>query len=147
MLYIGIDLSDKFFDSCITNTNGDVLDRNRFDFHHDGFCSLTNLIQKLCQEHKTDHQECILGLENPRSSLVDFLTQRGYTVVLTQPNAICNYRKSRTSSGAKSDQADAQLIADYVREHHRNLRSIGIPDEQIRELSLLLEDKIGRAHV
>ena len=143
MLYIGIDLSDKFLDSCITNEHGDVLNRNRFDFDHDGFCSLVKLIQKHSQESQTDEHvsKCIIGLENPRSSLVDFLTQRGYSVVLTQPNAICNYRKSRTSSGAKSDQADAQLIADYVREHHRNLRTISIADESIRELSLLLEDR------
>ncbi len=145
MLYIGVDLSDKFLDSCITNSYGDVLSRNRFDFNHDGFCSLVKLIQEHYQESQTDQQErvieCIVGLENPRSSLVDFLTQRGYTVVLTQPNAICNYRKSRTSSGAKSDQADAQLIADYVREHRKSLRAIQIPDETMRELSLLLEDR------
>jgi len=137
MLYIGVDLSDKFFDSCITNSFGDVLDRNRFDMNHDGFCSFLKLIQ----EHQTDSQECIIGLENPRSGLVDFLAQHGYTVVLTNPNAISSYRKSRTPSNAKSDEADAQLIADYVREHHKSLRRIQMPDETMRELSLLLEDR------
>ena len=37
MLYIGVDLSDKHFDSCMTNSYGDVLSRNRFDFDDDGF--------------------------------------------------------------------------------------------------------------
>ncbi len=137
MLYIGVDLSDRFFDSCITNSYGDVLTRNRFDFDHDGFCSFI----KLVQERQTDNQECIIGLENPRSQLVDFLAQRDCTVVLTNPNAISSYRKSRKPSKAKSDQADAQLIADYVREHHKSLRCIQIPDEAVRELSLLLEDR------
>ena len=137
MIYVGVDLSDKFFDSCITNSYSDVLSKNKFDFDYDGFCSLVKLIQ----EHQTDSQECIIGLENPRSGLVDFMTQRGYTVVLTNPNAISSYRKSRKPSKAKSDQADAQLIADYVREHHKSLRCIQIPDETIRELSLLLEDR------
>jgi transposase len=137
MIYIGVDLSDRFFDSCITNSYGDVLNRNRFDFDYDGFCSFSKVIQ----EHQTDTQECIVGLENPRSRLVDFLTQRGYTVVLTNPIAISSYRKSRKPSKAKSDPADAQLIADYVREHHRSLRSIQIPEETVRELSLLLEDR------
>jgi transposase len=137
MIYIGVDLSDRFFDSCITNSYGDVLTRNRFDFDYDGFCSFTKVIQ----EHQTDTQECIVGLENPRSRLVDFLTQRGYHVVLTNPTAISSYRKSRKPSKAKSDQADAQLIADYVREHLKSLRSIQIPEETVRELSLLLEDR------
>jgi transposase len=137
MIYIGVDLSDRFFNSCITNSYGDVLSRNRFDSDHDGFCSLVKLIQ----EHQTDSQEVIIGLENPRSGLVDFLAQRGYAVVLTNPNAICSYRKSRKPSKAKSDQADAQLIADYVREHHKSLRCIQIPDEDMKELSLLLEDR------
>ena len=137
MLYIGVDLSDRFFDSCITNSYGDVLTRNRFDLDYDGFCSFTKVIQ----EHQTDSQECIVGLENPRSRLVDFLTQRGYHVVLTNPTAISSYRKSRKPSKAKSDQADAQLIADYVREHHKSLRCIQIPEETVRELSLLLEDR------
>jgi transposase len=137
MLYIGVDLSDKFFDSCITNSYGDVLNRNRFDFDYDGFCSFTKVIQ----EHQTDTHKSIIGLENPRSRLVDFLTQRGYQVVLTNPIAISSYRKSRKPSKAKSDQADAQLIADYVREHHTSLRAIQIPEETVRELSLLLEDR------
>ena len=137
MIYIGVDLSDKFFDSCITNSYGDVLNRNRFDLDYDGFCSFTKVIQ----EYQTDTQECIVGLENPRSRLVDFLTQRGYQVVLTNPTAISSYRKSRKPSKAKSDPADAQLIADYVREHHKSLRCIQIPEETVRELSLLLEDR------
>jgi len=139
MLYIGVDLSDKFFDSCITDSSGNVLARNRFDFDHDGFCSFSKLIQQCLQEHQTDTS--VIGLENPRSQLVDFLTQRGCTVLLTNSTAISSYRKSRKPSKAKSDPAEAQLIADYVREHHKSLRCIQIPDETMRELSLLLEDR------
>jgi len=141
MLYIGFDLSDDHFDSCITNQYSDVLDRNRFSSDQNGFCSLTKLVHKLCQEFNEAQDECIFGLENPRHPLVDFLTQDGYCVILTQPNAISNYRKSRKPSGTKTDAGDAQLISDYVREHGKNLRNIKIADEDIRELSLLLEDR------
>lgn len=137
MIYIGVDLSDKFFDSCITNSSGDVLNRNRFDFDHDGFCSFIKLIS----EYLSKVSDCVIGLENPRSSLVDFLIQRGYNVLFTNPNAIFSYRKSRANSNSKSDEADAQLIADYVRENHKRLKSIQMSDEAIRELSLLLEDR------
>jgi hypothetical protein len=36
---------------------------------------------------------------------------------------------------------DARLIADYIREHHKSLRTIRMPDDTIRELSILLEDR------
>ncbi len=140
ILNIGIDLSDKFFDSCITDSQGIVLSRNRFDLSHDGFCSFIKLIHEH-ELHETDSHKCIIGLENPRSRLVDFLADRGYTVMLTNPSAISSYRKSRKPSKAKSDRDDAKLMADYLREHHTSLRCIQIPDEDIRELSLLLEDR------
>ena len=44
MLYIGVDLSDKFFDSCIINSQGIALSRKRFDLSHDGFCSFIKLV-------------------------------------------------------------------------------------------------------
>jgi len=137
MLYIGIDLSDKYFDSCITNSQGVVLSTRRFDMDESGFISLLTHLHK----HNSQDQECLIGLENPRSRLVDFLSNRGYSVMQTQPNAISNYPKSTSPSGAKSDKGDARVISDYLREHHTQLSSIHIPDETIRELSLLLEDR------
>jgi len=137
MFFIGIDLSDKFLDSCMVDSATDVLARSRFDFTNDGFCSFIQHIQ----EHGVDNQNCIIGLENPRSTMVDFLIQRGYTVLLANPYSIAKYRESRSPSRAKSDQADAQYIADYIREHYKTIRPISIPDERIRELSILLEDR------
>ena len=94
MLYIGIDLSDNFFDSCITDSQNTVLSTKRFDLSHGGFCSFI----KLVHEHEKHSHRCIVGLENPRSRLVDFLAGRGYTVMLTNPNAISSYR-----SGARAE--------------------------------------------
>ncbi len=129
MLYIGIDLSDTFFDSCITDSQGIVLSTKRFDLSHDGFCSFIKLVHEHeVHEHETDNHKCVIGLENPRSRLVDFMAGRGYTVMLTNPNAISSYRKSRKPSKVKSDKGDAKLIADYVREHRASLRCIQIPD-------------------
>jgi transposase len=72
---------------------------------------------------------------------VDFLVTRGYTILPINPNALARYRESRSPSKAKSDQANAQLIADYIREHQRALRVVKIPGEKVRELKLLLEDR------
>ena len=137
MFFIGVDLSDKFFDSCITNSFRDVVSRNRFDFNDDGFYSFIHHIR----ERVINSQDCIIGLENPHSRLVDFLVTRGYTILPVNPGAIARYRESRSPSRAKSDQGDAQLIADYIGEHRKALRAVKIPDEKVRELKLLLEDR------
>jgi transposase len=104
MLFIGVDLSDKFFDSCTCDSSGNNLSKSSFDFDDDGFCSFVSQTQK----HESDSQSCIIGIENPHSRLVDFLIQRGYTVMLTNPESIARYRESRTPSRAKSDPADAK---------------------------------------
>jgi transposase len=137
MLFIGVDLSDKTFDSCITNSEGNVLAINKFDFDDDGFSEFVCKITL----HESDSKNCIIGIENPRSRLVDFLIQRGFNVIPTHPLSISKYRESRIPSKAKSDPMDARLIADYIREHHKSLRAINLPDDTIRELSILLEDR------
>jgi len=43
MLFIGVDLSDKSFDSCITNSEGDVLTINKFN------CQWHNINVHLCR--------------------------------------------------------------------------------------------------
>jgi len=137
MLFIGVDLSDKTFDFCITNSEGDVLNISKSDFDDDGFSVFVFKIE----QYEPDSQMCIIGLENPHSRLVDFLIQRGYNVIPTHPQSIAKYRESRIPSRAKSDPMDARIIADYIREHHKNLRTISLPDDTIRELSILLEDR------
>lgn len=105
MLFIGVDLSDKCFDSCIIDSDGNVMSINKFDFDDDGFCAFVCVIQK----HEADTDNCIVGLEDARSRLVDFLMQRGYTVMPTHPESIARYRESRFPSRAKSDPVDARL--------------------------------------
>jgi transposase len=137
MSFIGIDLSDKDFHACMTDGSGNKVSASSFDFNDDGFYSLIQWFRN----HEISSDNCMIGLENPRSRLVDFLNQRKYTILPVNPNATAKYRESRSPSGVKSDPGDAHLIADYIREHEKALRPIRIPDEKIRELMLLLEDR------
>lgn len=68
MFFIGIDLSDRFFDSCISNSSGDVLSNSRFDFNDDGFASFVRKIG----EYESDSKNCIVGIENPHSPSINF---------------------------------------------------------------------------
>lgn len=60
MLFIGVDLSDKSFDSCITNSQGDVLTINKFNFDDDGFSAFVFKIE----QHEPESQKCRSG-ESP----------------------------------------------------------------------------------
>ena len=137
MFFIGIDLSDKDFHACITDDSGNKVSASSFDFNDDGFYSFIQWLRK----HESNTSNSVIGLENPRSRLVDFLKQRQYTVLYVNPNATARYRESRSPSGVKSDSGDAHLIADYIREHQKALRVVMIPEEKTRELKLLLEDR------
>ena len=141
MFFVGIDLSDKDFYACMTDDSGNKISATSFDFNDDGFYSFIQWLKKWLKKHKLNTGNCMIGLENPRSRLVDFLNQRQYTILSVNPNAIARYRESRFPSGAKSDSGDAHLIADYIREHEKAIKPIRIPEEKIRELMLLLEDR------
>jgi hypothetical protein len=145
MFFIGIDLSDEAFHACMTDDSGNKVSATSFDFSDDGFYSFIDWVKDWIKKRQPSNDSCrdhcVIGLENPRSRLVDFLNQRQYTVLSVNPNATAKYRESRTPSGVKSDPGDAHLIADYIREHERTLRPIRIPDEKIRELTLLLEGR------
>jgi transposase len=137
MFFVGIDLSDKDFCAYMTDASGNRVSAKSFDFNDGGFYSFIDWLRK----HEISSDKCMIGLENPRSRMVDFLNQRQYTVIAVNPNATAKYRESRFLSGAKTDPEDAHLIADYIREHEKALRPITIPEEGIRELRILLEDR------
>ena len=92
---------------------------SRVDNNDLGFNSLLQLFEK----EKIDFSEIAVAIESPHQRVVDFLIARGVSVYPVNPKAVADYRKSRFPSGSKSDTADAQLLADYLREHHSHLRA------------------------
>ncbi len=63
-----------------------------------------------------------VAIERPDGRLVDRLLQAGHPVVVVKTTAIKAWRESEVASGAKSDAGDADVIADYLRVRHRQLR-------------------------
>jgi transposase len=55
------------------------------------------------------------------------------------PQSMANYRKTFYPSGAKSDPADAELMADVVRKHRERFRGWRPDDPDTRALRLLVE--------
>jgi transposase len=136
MWFCGIDWAEKHLDFCLETETGDVVVRERISNTEDGFCTFV----ETCQTH-IDAAELAIGIESAHEPIVDFLLARSMVVYPVNPSSIDQYRKSQKVSGSKSDSADAQLIADYLRLHHQNLRAWQVSEPQLRELQLLVNDR------
>lgn len=68
--------------------------------------------------------EVLVGIETDRGPWVAALTAAGYTVCAVNPLQAARYRERRGVSGAKSDVADAHMLADMVRTDAHQLRSV-----------------------
>jgi transposase len=59
--------------------------------------------------------EVLVGIETERGPWVACLVAAGYTVYALNPRSAARYRERHTTSGAKSDAADAHALAEIVR--------------------------------
>ena len=57
----------------------------------------------------------MVGIETERGPWVASLVAAGYTVYALNPKSVARYRERHSTSGAKSDAADAHLLAEIVR--------------------------------
>lgn len=137
MFFVGIDWSEKYLDYCLTNNSGDVIIRHRVENTDLGFNAL---LQSFVTE-KIDLSTVAVAIESPHQRVVDFLLARGICLYPVNPTAVHDYRKSRKPSGSKSDTADAQLLADYLREHLSHLRAWRLQETELRQLKLIVEDR------
>jgi transposase len=63
-----------------------------------------------------------IGIETERGAWVAALVAAGYEVFAINPLSVARYRQRHSTSGAKSDAADAHVLAEIVRldrAHHR----------------------------
>ena len=83
----------------------------------------------------------VVGIETDRGLLVQALVAAGYQIYAINPLAVDRYRDRHSVSGAKSDAADAKVLADLVRTDRNNHRPVAGDSEQVEAVKLL-----ARAH-
>jgi transposase len=81
-------------------------------------------LHELIAGYAEDPAQVVIGIETDRGLWVDALTAAGYQVFAINPLAAARYRDRHHVSGAKSDPADAKLLADLVRTDRHNHRPI-----------------------
>ena len=76
-----------------------------------------------------------VGIETDRGPWVAALVAAGYEVFAINPMSVARYRERHSTSGAKSDSADAHVLAEIVRldrAHHRPLAGDSDQGEAIK---------------
>ena len=121
MLFVGDDWAEAHHDIEIEDDSGRVLARKRLP---EGLAGITAL-HGLVAEHLDpagEAEQVLVGIETERGPWVQALLAAGYGVYAINPMQVARYRERHSTSGAKSDAADAHLLAEIVRldrAHHR----------------------------
>ena len=128
MLFVGDDWAEGHHDIEIVDDDGKMLARKRLPEGLQGVTRLHSLIAAQMPDDWVDRDPAEaaglvkVGIETDRGSWVAALVAAGYEVFAVNPLSVARYRERHSTSGAKSDAADAHLLAEMVRldrAHHR----------------------------
>jgi transposase len=118
LFYVGIDWAAETHAVCVLDERGRVVSAFAIAHTADGFTDLARRLGRLA----VDPAQVPVAIERPDGRLVDALLEAGHPVVPVKPNAIKAWRDAEVLSGAKSDEADAEVIAEYLRLRAHKLR-------------------------
>ncbi|HEY2077693.1 MAG TPA: IS110 family transposase [Streptosporangiaceae bacterium] len=120
-MYVGDDWAEEHHDVEVMNASGKVLAKKRLPEGVAGITQLHELIGRYLGEDEVD-AEVVVGIETDRGPWVAALIAAGYVVFPVNPLQASRYRERHGVSGAKSDGADAHMLADMVRTDSHQLR-------------------------
>lgn len=120
MIFIGDDWAEDHHDIHVMDDNGSRLASRRLPEGLPGIRGLHDIVAT----HAQDPHQVVIGIETDRGLWVNALVAAGYQVYAVNPLAVARYRDRHHVSGAKSDAADAKLLADLVRTDRHNHRPI-----------------------
>lgn len=134
MLLVGIDWAETEHAACLLSPQGQVLRRLRLGHNVAGVERLRGAIGEL----EGEPAQVLVAIETAHGLLVAALLEAGYTVYAINPKAVERYRARTRVSRAKTDPADAELLARILltdRDRHRPLRPSSSEREEIRSLA------------
>ena len=120
MIFVGDDWAEDHHDVYLMDDAGERLASRRLP---EGLTGIRRL-HELIAEHAEEPDQVVVGIETDRGLWVGALAAAGYQVFAINPLAAARYRDRHHVSGAKSDAADAKLLADLVRTDRHNHRPI-----------------------
>lgn len=137
MIFVGNDWAEDHHDVFVMDEAGGKLAGKRFSEGIEGLRALHALIGA----HVEDPAQVRVGIETDRGLWVNVLVAAGYQVHAINPMAAARYRERHHVGGAKSDAADAKMLADLVRTDAHNHRLVAGDSAQVEGIKV-----IARAH-
>jgi len=137
MIFVGVDWAEAHHDVAVKDESGTMLAKRRIPDDLEGVRRFHELVAPFFE----DPTEVLVGIETDRGLFVSALRSAGYRVFAVNPFSSSRYRDRHSSSGAKSDAGDAEVLADLVRtdaNHHREIAG----DSELAEAVKIL----ARAH-
>ena len=120
MLFVGDDWAEDHHDVYLMDEAGTQVAARRLPEGLAGVGQLHDLVAG----HADDPGQIVVGIEKDHGLWVGALVASGYQVYAINPMAVARYRDRHRVSGAKSDAADAKLLADLVRTDRHNHRPL-----------------------
>jgi transposase len=125
LLFIGDDWAEDHHDVELMDASGRRLAKARLPEGMAGMTRLHAMIGQALGDGIDDESAAArvkIGIETDRGPWVQALVAAGYTVYPVNPLQAARYRQRLAVSGAKSDAADAHMLADMVRTDSHQLR-------------------------
>ncbi|WP_188791487.1 IS110 family transposase, partial [Ornithinimicrobium pekingense] len=141
MLFLGDDWAEDHHDVELVDDQGRILARRRLPEGLGGITRLHALVAEHAPQEWADLDpaeaaaQVTVGIETDRGPWVGALVAAGYTVYGLNPKSVARYRERHSTSGAKSDTADAHLLAEIVRldrAHHRPVAGDSATGEAVK---------------
>jgi transposase len=137
LLHAGIDWATRTHAVCVVDQTGAI--RARFQVPNTGK-SFTGLCKRLVKLKVAGG-----AIERPDGPLVEAMLEAGLRVVVISPRQVKSLRSRYRASGAKSDPADAYLLADVLRTDGHRLAALtedSEPTKVLRALSRTRKDVV-----
>ena len=139
-LFVGDDWAEDHHDIELLDGSGHRLARTRLPEGVAGMTRLHTMVADQVGDH-ADEAEVVVGIETDRGPWVAALVAAGYTVLAVNPLQAARFRDRLGVSGAKSDAADAHVLADMARTHSHELRPVAGDSAQAEAIKV-----VARAH-
>ena len=137
VIFVGVDWAEAHHDVHVADEEGRRLARARLPEGVEGIARFHQLVGA----HVEDPTEVVIGIETDRGLFVTALVAADYQLYAVNPMSTSRYRDRHSTSGAKSDAGDAQVLSDMVRTDRHNHRLIAGDSEGVEAIKIL-----ARAH-